>query len=170
MSPQATAKAAMPTASLERLKFLIRVTQLEQQHLQTTDARLFAQQNAMSLDILKNLHLHPELAERIEAFSSRYGRLQDTLGDKLLPALLTAMGERSLTMVENLEQAQRLGWLPHVNDWLAARYLCNQMVHEYIEDPAIMQAALTAAHAFVPMLARFRSHLRAVAAQRGWCD
>lgn len=167
MNAAATALAATPT--LERLKFLMRVTQLEQVHLQTTDTRLFGQQSLISLDLLKKLNEHIELAERIEAFASRYGRLQDTLGDKLLPTLLIAMGERSHTMVENLEQAQRLGWLPSVNDWLAARYLRNQMVHEYIEDPAIMQAALAAAHEFVPMLTHVRSQLAAVAAQRGWC-
>ena len=159
---------AAATPTLERLRFLMRVTHLEQVHLQATDARLFGQQTAINLDLLKNLDNNPDLAERIEAFASRYGRLQDTLGDKLLPTLLTAMSERPLTMIENLEQAQRLGWLPSVNDWLAARHLSNQMVHEYIEDPLIVLGAVNAAHQFVPMLAHFRAQLINVAQLRGW--
>jgi len=33
------------------------------------------------------------LAERLDAFAARFARLQDTAGDKLLPALLTWLGE-----------------------------------------------------------------------------
>jgi len=38
----------------------------------------------MAQDLENNI----ELAERVEAFVARFGRLQDTLGDKLLPTLL----------------------------------------------------------------------------------
>ena len=36
------------------------------------------------------------LSERVEAFVSRFSRLQDTLGDKLIPQLLMALGENPL--------------------------------------------------------------------------
>jgi len=34
-----------------------------------------------------------ELAERVDALVSRFGRLQDTVGDKLLPRYLDAVGK-----------------------------------------------------------------------------
>ena len=40
---------------------------------------------------------------KVEAFVSRFCRLQDTLGDKLLPALLKALGEPDRALLINLE-------------------------------------------------------------------
>ena len=34
---------------------------------------------------------HPEAAERMDAFVSRFGRMQDTIADKLLPRWLQAL-------------------------------------------------------------------------------
>ena len=48
----------------------------------------------------------------MEAFVGRFGRLQDTLGDKLLPAYLAAEGEFPGTALDNLDRAERLGLLP----------------------------------------------------------
>ena len=77
--------------SLARLQFLARVATKEGTHLQSTDQRLFAERftelRARSLDD------DPDLAERVEAFVGRFGRLQDTLADKLLPVLLSALGK-----------------------------------------------------------------------------
>ena len=44
--------------------------------------------------------------ERVEAFVSRFGRLQDTLGDKLLPLYLQALGERRGATIDNLDRAE----------------------------------------------------------------
>jgi len=45
----------------------------------------------------------PELAEQVEAFVSRFGRLQDNLGDKLLPELLTALGEKTSVVIDHTQ-------------------------------------------------------------------
>jgi len=52
-----------------------------------------------------------ELAERVEAFVGRFGRLQDNLGDKLLPLLLLALGEKATSAIDNFDLAERLGFL-----------------------------------------------------------
>jgi hypothetical protein len=39
------------------------------------------------------LRQDPEMSERVDAFVARFGRLQDTLGDKLLPRLLQWLAE-----------------------------------------------------------------------------
>lgn len=38
-------------------------------------------------------------------------RLQDTVGDKFVPALLQALEEPIGAVVDNLDRAERLGWI-----------------------------------------------------------
>ena len=71
-----------------RLQFLIRVVHKECLHLAATDQRLFA--SAFTLAQAGQLEANPDLAERVEAFVGRFGRLQDTVGDKLLPRVTPA--------------------------------------------------------------------------------
>jgi hypothetical protein len=79
--------------SLLRLQFLCRVVTKECRHLTLTDERLFV---SMTFDIAQagQLENDPDLPERVEAFVSQFARLQDMLGDKLLPEILSALGER----------------------------------------------------------------------------
>ena len=94
----------------------------------------------------------PDLAERVEAFVGRFGRLQDAVGDKLLPLLLTALGEKSSAAIDNLDRAERLALLKSADEWMVMRNLRNQMVPEYVEDPVVLTSALQSGHAFVPAL------------------
>ena len=61
-----------------RLQFLVRVIRRERKHLATTDARLFA--DSFTVQRAQQLDGRIDEAERVEAFVSRFGRLQDTLG------------------------------------------------------------------------------------------
>lgn len=132
---------------IERLQFLVRVVEREIKHLQMTDDRLFAE--PLTLEQFAGLDEDQALSERIEAFVSRFGRLQDTLGDKLLPRLLQLVQEKATSMVDNLDRAERLGWIVSADQWLVARKLRNQMVHEYIEDLNVLLDALQAGHILV---------------------
>ncbi len=134
----------------KRLEFLTRVTDKECQHLLDTDGRLFG--NLFTIEVALQIESDPILAERLDAFVSRFGRLQDTVGDKLLPALLLAMAERSGPAIDNLDKAEKLGFIESADAWMEMRRLRNQMVHEYIEDLAVLTSALRSGHAFVPML------------------
>jgi len=134
-----------------RLQFLVRVVRKECRHLATTDQRLFG--TSFTQEKISDLENDPDLAERVEAFVSRFGRLQDTIGDKLLPLLLALLGEKPSAAIDNLERAERLGLIGSVDDWVTMRTLRNQMVHEYVEDPVVLSAALQSGHAFAPALA-----------------
>ena len=98
----------------------------------------------------------------------RFGRLQDTVGDKLLPLLLTALGEKTSAAIDNLDRAERLGLIKSADEWMIIRNLRNQMVHEYIEDPLILSSALQTGHAFVPALIVAANKMIAEIARRGW--
>ena len=71
-----------------RLEFLVRVTDKECQYLHATDGRLFG--SVFTIEEARKIKADPILAERLDAFVSRFGRMQDTVGDKLLPSLLNA--------------------------------------------------------------------------------
>ncbi len=152
----------------QRLQFLARVIPRECNHLETTDARLFAA--PFTADRANVLDDDPDLAERVEAFVSRFGRLQDTLGDKLLPLFLKAAGEQVGVAIDNLDRAERLGLLPSVDDWMTMRRLRNQMVHEYIEDPQVLADALQTGHSFVPTLRAVADGLLREIKRHGWID
>lgn len=133
-----------------RLEFLARVTEKACQHLHDTDGRLFG--DLFTVERAQKIELDPILAERLDAFVSRFGRLQDTVGDKLLPALLNAMAEKTGPAIDNLDKAEKLGLIESADVWMEMRRLRNQMVHEYIEDLAVLASALRSGHTFVPAL------------------
>jgi len=154
------------SGSLLRLQFLARVVAKECKHLATTNQRLFA--DALTLLKIKNLENDIELAERVEAFVGRFGRLQDTVGDKLLPALLATLGEKTSSMVDNLGKAERLSFIQSAEAWMVIRNLRNQMVHEYVEDMLILHEALNKGHEFVPVLIEASNSMIAEIEKRGW--
>ena len=136
-----------------RLAFLARVVNREVALLQETRGLLFG--SDMGLDASWSLpvgDLPTPLAERLDAFVARFARLQDTVGDKLLPALLAAVAEPVGAAIDNLNRAERFGWLESVELWRGVRALRNQMIHEYVEDRNVLESALIAARDAVPML------------------
>jgi len=149
-----------------RLQFLARVVRKECQHLTTTDQRLFS--NIFTIVQANQLEADPDLAERVEAFVGRFGRLQDTVGDKLLPLLLDALGEKTSSVIDNLDRAERLGLIGSADEWMTIRNLRNQMIHEYVEDLAILSSALQTGHMFVPTLIVAANKMIAEIERRGW--
>ena len=140
----------IPAPLAARLDFLARVVAKECEHLMNTDNRLFEQPFTTELAI--QIGSDPILAERLDAFVSRFGRLQDTVGDKLLPALLKALAENPGPAIDNLDKAEKFGFIASADTWMEMRRLRNQMVHDYIEDMAVLASALRTGHAFVPTL------------------
>ena len=138
-------------AEANRLQRLSDIAALALQHLQQTDARLFAHEfdAAELLEHCKDIGF----SEQVDAFVARFGRLQDLLGDKFLPAWLKAMEEVPSTALENLDKAEKWGLVSKADDWFAVRKLRNLMVHEYLQDAQALLDALQAAHHAVPMLA-----------------
>ena len=151
---------------LLRLQFLSRVVHKECQHLMTTDRRLFI--TPFTSTHAGQLETDADLAERVEAFVGRFSRLQDTLGDKLLPVLLEVLGEKPTSVIDNLDRAERLGWITSADVWMTIRSIRNQMVHEYVEDLTILASALQTGHTFVPILVAAANKMMLEIESRGW--
>ena len=129
---------------------LVKVTEKEARYLTRTANRL----NELNINLswvesLDNNDLHSEM---LDAFVSRYGRLQDTLGDKLLPAMLRGSLEKTGSQLDNLLRAEKLGWIESTQIWIEIRELRNRLVHEYIETPSNLLSALQQALTCVTIL------------------
>jgi hypothetical protein len=90
---------------LETLEIVLR----EGAHLHYSRGRAFSQ----SIDAawVRSLDANPQSAEALEAFVSRFGRMQDTIAGKLLPRWLRALAETPGSEIETLNRAERLGTL-----------------------------------------------------------
>lgn len=101
----------------------------EAKHLHYSYGRLFS--STIDADWVRQLETNPALAESLEAFVSRFGRMQDTIADKLLPRWLLALAETPASQIETLNKAEKLGVIESAEQWLQARKLRNVLVHEY---------------------------------------
>jgi len=105
-------------------------------------------------------------AETPEAFVSRFGRFQDTVGGKLIPRALTTLLEKPGSVIDNLSRAEQLGWVADTEVWVTVRELRNRLVDEYVTDLAQFAVDIRAAGAFVPMLHKTYESLRQLAQDR----
>ena len=102
---------------------------------------------AMPIDAVwvQQLAAQPELAEKVEAFVSRFGMLQDHLGEKLIPRFAVLLGESPKSLFDVLAYAEKMQWVASANSFVGARKLRNLLVHEDMSDPQLfLQAHLEA--------------------------
>ena len=109
-------------------------------------------------------------SEQVDAVVSRFGRLQDTLGDRLLPEVLDPLGEPVGAFIDNLDRAEKLKLVNSADIRMSMRPLRNQMVHEYIEDAGVLSDAVQAGHAFVSDLKESSVAIICTLATHEWED
>ncbi len=143
----------------ERLLQTLTLLYREGQHLQFSHQRLASQM--IDAAWAWRLEQDPMLAVEVDAFASRFGRMQDTIGEKLLPRWLTALEETPGSLIEVLNRAERLGVVTSASDWISIRRLRNKLIHEYMQDPAQLAQALVDALMAVPMLFETYNRVRA---------
>lgn len=91
-----------------RIEHLLVVVGKEVKYLKQTTQRLSVEK--IDTNWVAQLDEKPELAERIDAFLVRFGRLQDDLGDRLVPELLRQMLEGPKTAMDNLNRMEKLDY------------------------------------------------------------
>lgn len=153
-----------PLLPVDRFLHTLTIVYREGCHLDYSRQRLFAE--PIDTEWVRGLERAPELAERLEAFVSRFGRMQDTMADKLLPRWLIAQAETPGSQIEVLNRAERLGVLDDVEAWLEARQLRNRLIHEYMEDPEVFARDLRLAEGCSSLLQDTYEALRRFAAER----
>ena len=145
------------------VKQLLLLTEKEVKHLNITSNRIKALEPNLSW--VETLENNIEHSEMLDAFVARFGRLQDTLGDKLLPALLRASLESTGSQLDNLLRAEKLGWVESSEHWIEIRTLRNRLVHEYMNSPDDLLQALISALNSVAVLIKTQGRLACYAEQ-----
>jgi hypothetical protein len=141
----------------EKAQLSLKVAKKEATHLAYTQNTLFAQQ--IDLAWISDLEFDEEKSEKIDAFVSRFGRLQDFLGEKLIPVFANLLSETPKSMLDVLSFAEKMEWLEDAEAFISARKLRNLLVHEYMEDPTIFLDALFSAHKASKLLLTLVSNL-----------
>ncbi|MCI0667983.1 MAG: hypothetical protein L0Y43_08000 [Methylococcaceae bacterium] len=80
----------------------------------------------------------------LDQLAYRFSKLQDSLGEKVLPGLLDLAEEplpEETPFAVKLQRLERLG-VVEVEVWRMLRELRNQIAHEYIDQPALKAAAI----------------------------
>jgi hypothetical protein len=124
----------------------------EAEHLRYTHRTLFAQ--SIDKNWVQQLESRDDLAEKVDAFVSRFGRLQDHLGEKLIPRFAALLGEAPKSMLDVLAYAEKMQWIESAEVFMGARKLRNLLVHEYMSDAELfLQSLLTASDAALMLFA-----------------
>lgn len=80
----------------------------------------------------------------MKAFVSRFGRLQDHPGEKLIPRFAALVGESPKSMLDVLAYAEKMRWIDSAELFIGSRKLLNLRVHEHMADPLLFVQALSA--------------------------
>jgi len=134
----------------ENAVLALELAQRELGHLEYTYRTLFA--TPIDLAWVQALPNREDLAEKIDAFVSRFGRLQDHIGERLVPRFARLLGEQGKSLLDVLAYAERMGWVEDADEFIGARKLRNLLVHEYMADAELFLEALQMANGATQML------------------
>ena len=68
------------------------------------------------------------------AFNSRFGKIQDDLGNKVFPLVLEIGNKNSYAFLDKLNLLEKDGFLESAQEWLELRKLRNIIAHDYEDD------------------------------------
>lgn len=135
-------------------------------HLQALDT---AQQDWSRLypspGSIEEIERNPELVRLTDQILFRFAKLQDAVGQRLIPATLAALREpyEDWPMLDWLDRLEKLDFLNN-QSWLEWREIRNRLAHEYPEDSASrfanVKAAITAAEGIAANYQRWRTQLQ----------
>jgi hypothetical protein len=128
----------------------LELAERESEHLRYTWRTLY--QEPIDRAWVENLAKREDLAEKIDVFVGRFGRLQDHIGEKLLPAFARLLGGQPKSLLDVMAYAERMGWVKSAEEFIGARKLRNLLVHEYMTEPDLFLEALIAARVATELL------------------
>jgi hypothetical protein len=80
----------------------------------------------------------------LELLTSRFAKLQDTIGQKIFPELLEGMQEdiAGKSFLDLLNKLEKMNVIESVEFWLNLRSVRNSIAHEYPDNPELMAGNL----------------------------
>lgn len=149
----------------EAARIALDLAERQAAHLRYTCDTLFSE--PIDRAWVEKLDEREDLAEKIEAFVGRFGRLQDHIGEKLLPAFARLLGSKTRSLVDVLAYAERMAWVVSGEEFIGARKLRNLLVHEYLTEPELFLEALLAAKPATELLFQVVQSVKQEALSRG---
>lgn len=131
----------LPLSNHQKLVTSFEIAEKEARHLHYSWNQLFKYRN-IDLEWVEHVEDNPDEGVVLEAFVSRFSRLQDHIAGRLIPIWLESLAEQPSSQIENLNKAEKLGVVESAESWLTARQIRNYLVHEYLQDPKSMLEAL----------------------------
>jgi hypothetical protein len=102
------------------------------------------------LDREKYIRLEPEKLSFIDQLIFRFSKMQDTMGERLFPAIFENLGEnvRGLPFIDQLAKLEELNIIPNAIEWMQLRETRNIVTHEYpfVTDEIIQGLNLLSEH------------------------
>lgn len=86
-----------------------------------------------------------ELLRILDQIAYRFSKLQDTMGEKVLPQILQLAQEplpENATFAEKLNRLERIGAITSVEEWKKFRIVQNSIAHDYADDPEMRNSAI----------------------------
>jgi len=127
-------------------------------HLAVLESALRDWQANPILD-LAELEVDQQQLRILDQLLFRFTKLQDALGQRLIPATLTALSEpfEEWSMIDRLNRLEKLGYI-EVDAWLRWRETRNRLAHEYPDhDETRFATILAAVVAAVGLVASYRA-------------
>ena len=92
-------------------------------------------------------HADDTTVRNIDQFVYRFTKLQDAMGQRLVPATLRVLGEpfEGWSMIDRLNRLEQLGFVDSADSWQAHRETRNRLTHEYPDAPEIQAAEINLA-------------------------
>ncbi len=79
--------------------------------------------------------ISPEQLGLFDMLTTRFGKLQDTIGARIfsmiLESLLETSGGETLTFIDKLNRLEKIDYLDDANWWIELRDIRNQLTHDY---------------------------------------
>ncbi len=98
----------------------------------------------------------------LELLTTRFSKLQDFMGGKLVDAFLEAKGEliHGMTMIDKINKLEKLAILDDANIWFEMRTMRNHLSHEYPDHPEITAKYLNQLFMLAPKLLLFLNNIK----------
>jgi hypothetical protein len=89
--------------------------------------------------------IEKEMLRILDQIAYRFAKLQDTMGEKVMPLILELAQESvsaNATFVEKLNRLERIGAIPSADEWKKFRVVRNALAHDYPDDPELRTSAV----------------------------
>ncbi len=128
----------------QRLKDALQETGRHLLHMRHA-MRDLADLHPLQANTLKNMD--DERVRSMDQFIYRFTKLQDSLGLRLLPAILRVLGEpfEDWSMIDRLNRLEQLGFIESAGTWQGYHEIRNRLTHEDPDAPEIQAAVINMA-------------------------